>query len=150
MSDIHEIYQQVIFEHSKRPRNFRVCESANGVLEGFNPLCGDRFTVYVTEKQGRVEDICFKGAGCAISMASASLMTEAVKGKTLQEIQTLINEFQRLMTQGNGSEEIDSSLGKLRILGGVVEFPSRVKCATLAWHTLKGALEGRSGWVSTQ
>ncbi|HVV68058.1 MAG TPA: SUF system NifU family Fe-S cluster assembly protein [Gammaproteobacteria bacterium] len=138
MSELHELYQEVIIDHGRRPRNFGVTSTANCVLEGFNPLCGDRLTVYLTEDKGVVTDATFQGTGCAISMASASLMTEAIKGKTLDEVQRIFQRFHQLVTGGETAEV--EQLGKLSVLAGVAAYPARVKCATLAWHTMMSAL----------
>ncbi|HEY9688231.1 MAG TPA: SUF system NifU family Fe-S cluster assembly protein [Coleofasciculaceae cyanobacterium] len=144
MSDYNELYQQVILEHNKKPRNFKVLESANAYSLGKNPLCGDQFAVYAKlDDAGVIEDIGFQGDGCAISKASASLMTNAVKGKTKAEAQQMIDEFQKLLT-GQMSVDEPNHLGRLTILSGVREYPVRVKCATLAWHTLAAALQGQA------
>jgi nitrogen fixation NifU-like protein len=144
MSDYNELYQQVILEHNKKPRNFKVLESANAYSLGKNPLCGDQFAVYTQlNDAGVIEDIGFQGDGCAISKASASLMTNAVKGKTKAEAQQMIDEFQKLLT-GQMSVDEPNHLGRLTILSGVREYPVRVKCATLAWHTLAAALQGQT------
>ncbi len=135
MSDLHHLYQELIIDHGRRPRNFRISEDASSVQEGFNPLCGDRLTLYLTEKDGMIENISFQGSGCAISMASASLMTEAIKGKSVAEAMSLFSGFHQLVMEGKTSCE-DVSNSKLNALSGVAEFPARVKCATLAWHTL--------------
>jgi nitrogen fixation NifU-like protein len=143
MSDYNELYQQIILEHNKKPRNFKVLESANAYSLGKNPLCGDQFAVYTKlDDAGKIEDIGFQGDGCAISKASASLMTNAVKGKTRDEALQMRNEFQQLLT-GGLDESQPHHLGRLTILSGVKEYPVRVKCATLAWHTLAAALEGQ-------
>ena len=146
MSDIHDLYQQLIIDHGRRPRNFSALPEANCVLEGFNPLCGDRLTVYVVEKDGKVAAASFLGTGCAISVASGSLMMEAIQGKTLQEVHDLFSSFHQLLTGGNAVVD----LGKLSALAGVAEFPARVKCATLAWHTLIAAISHESKIVSTE
>lgn len=146
MSGLNELYQQVIIDHGRRPRNFAASPQANAVLEGYNPLCGDRLTVYLTEKNGVVEDVTFHGNGCAISMASASLMTEAVKGKTLVEVAALFQGFQQLVTQGGQGVE---HLGKLCVFAGVSEYPARVKCATLGWHALLGAIRHEQNPVTS-
>jgi nitrogen fixation NifU-like protein len=148
MSELRELYQEVILEHSKKPRNFRVLENANHKAEGFNPLCGDHFTVYLDVKDNAIHDIGFQGSGCAISKASASMMTQALKGKSAAEAEELFAKFHDVVT-GNavGSEE---NLGKLAVFGGVSEFPLRVKCATLAWHALRAALQGKQEAVSTE
>lgn len=147
MSELRDLYQEVILEHSKHPRNFRALDEANQCAEGFNPLCGDRFTVCVDVQNGHIHDIAFQGSGCAISKASASMMTQALKGKTEAEAETLFTRFHDLVTgNGNGSGE----LGKLAVFSGVSEFPLRVKCATLAWHALRAALSGEQEAVSTE
>lgn len=144
MSDYNELYQQIILEHNKKPRNFKVLEDANVYSLGKNPLCGDQFAVYARlDEAGRIEDIGFQGDGCAISKASASLMTHAVKGKSRDEAIQMRNEFQTLVTSGLPDDQ-PHHLGRLTILGGVREYPVRVKCATLAWHTLAAALEGQT------
>jgi nitrogen fixation protein NifU and related proteins len=142
MSDYNELYQQIILEHNKKPRNFKVLDSANAYSLGKNPLCGDQFAVYTKlDEAGKIEDIGFQGEGCAISKASASLMTNAVKGKTREEALEMRNEFQQMLT-GEWDEGCAHHLGRLTILSGVKEYPVRVKCATLAWHTLAAALQG--------
>lgn len=146
MNNLRDLYQEVIIDHSQNPRNFHACEHANHIQEGYNPLCGDKITVYVTEKNGIIEDVCFKGAGCAISMASASLMSEILKGKTVAEFQELFDEFKHVVTGKNTS----SKLGKLAVLAGVAEFPMRVKCATLVWHTVNAALNNEKTSVTTE
>ena len=147
MAELRDLYQEVIVDHGRRPRNFGPLAHANHRAEGFNPLCGDRLTLYLQVAGGVIEAASFEGAGCAISTASASLMTEALKGKTPEQAETLIVGFHALVT---GEGEVPASLGKLAVLGGVREFPARVKCATLAWHTLHAALHDRSGSVSTE
>ncbi len=148
MSSLHELYQEVIIDHGRRPRNFGVSTTANCVLEGFNPLCGDRLTVYLTEQDSTVVDATFQGTGCAISMASASLMTEAIKGKTVAKVNEIFQQFHALVT-GKASAEDTQLLGKLCVLGGISAYPARVKCATLAWHTMIGALSHERKVVST-
>jgi len=153
MSDLRELYQELIVDHSKRPRNFGKLEGANRQAVGFNPLCGDRIIVYLKMKDGRVEDARFEGAGCAISTASASLMTEKSKGKTLQEAEALFDLFHHLVTgteTAATAEEQMEQLGKLAVFAGVSEFPVRVKCATLPWHTFRTALRGADEVVSTE
>jgi len=135
---LRELYQEMILDHGKQPRNYGALLDANHIRMGHNPLCGDRLILYVNEQDGLVKDLRFEGTGCAISMASASLMTEAVKNKSVAEINTLFQQFHLLVTAGNPPE---IELGKLAVFSGVVEFPIRVKCATLAWHTLKAALD---------
>lgn len=137
MSNLQDLYQEVIIDHSRRPRNFCECENATHHAEGFNPLCGDKLTLFLQVKNNVIENACFKGEGCAISTASASLMTEALKGKTVVQAKQLFDRFHHLVTLDDNVED----LGKLVILAGVREFPMRVKCATLAWHTLQAALD---------
>ena len=148
MSDLRELYQDVILEHSKAPRNFRELPKANHKAEGYNPLCGDHFTVYLNLEGDKIQDVSFQGSGCAISKASASMMTQSVKGKSREQAVKLFEQFHELVTgQGNGECE---SLGKLAVFSGVSEFPVRVKCATLAWHTLQAALEGKQESITTE
>jgi nitrogen fixation protein NifU and related proteins len=142
MPDLRDLYQEVILEHSKAPRNFRVSPAATRKAEGFNPLCGDRFTVYVTMDGDSIRDISFQGSGCAISKASASMMTQVVKGKSAADAEKLFDSFHKLCT-GHAHENGTADLGKLTVFSGVSEYPARVKCATLAWHTLQAALEGK-------
>lgn len=148
MSDLRELYQEVIFDHNRNPRNFGKPARIDRSSEGFNPLCGDRLTLYLMfGDDGRVAQAAFEGQGCAISTASASLMTESLKGKTEAEAEALFRQFHALVT---GESEVDpATLGKLQVLAGVREFPARVKCATLAWHTLHAALHGEQQ-VSTE
>lgn len=150
MSDLRELYQQVILEHCRHPRNFKELEGADRSAEGYNPLCGDQITVYVVLDGDRVADIAFKGSGCAISKASASLMTAEVKGKTLAEAEELFGRFREMVTSARDAEIDEEAVGKLAVFSGVREFPVRVKCATLAWHTLQAALEGEGQPVSTE
>jgi nitrogen fixation protein NifU and related proteins len=140
MSDLRELYQSVILDHNKRPRNFGSPRDANRHADGHNPLCGDKLSVHVTLADGVVKDVGFEGQGCAISKASASLMTEAVKGRALAEAERLFQAFHRLVTSPPHGEPDATNLGKLAVFGGVREFPMRVKCATLCWHTLRSAL----------
>ena len=146
-TELQDLYQEVILDHNRRPRNFRAIADGRHA-EGYNPLCGDRITVYLTVDKGRIADASFQGAGCAISTASASLMTESVKGKTVEEAQALFERFQRMIT-ASGETPIDD-LGKLTVLAGVRQFPVRVKCASLAWHTLRAAVDARNEVVSTE
>lgn len=150
MSDLRELYQEVILDHNKRPRNFGALDAANRKAEGYNPLCGDRLTLYVKISGDAIEDVRFEGSGCAISKASASLMTEALKGKTLADAKALFERFHRMVTSPPDEEPDTSQLGKLVVLAGVREFPVRVKCASLAWHTLKAAVEAKPEVVSTE
>ena len=145
---LRELYQEVILEHSKKPRNFHALESANHKAEGYNPLCGDHFTVYLDVKDGAIHDIGFQGSGCAISKASASMMTQTLKGKTEAEAEALFTKFHDLVTGHTGGDGQD--LGKLAVFAGVSEFPLRVKCATLAWHALRAALHGDQEAISTE
>jgi len=146
-SDLQDLYQEVILDHNKRPRNFRAIEDAYKA-EGYNPLCGDRVTVYLRIENGRVADVSFQGSGCAISKASASLMTDSIKGKTLEEVEQLFERFHRMITSAPDGPVDD--LGKLSVLAGVRQFPVRVKCASLPWHTLRSAVESREEVVSTE
>jgi nitrogen fixation NifU-like protein len=141
MSELRDLYQEVILEHSKHPRNYRVMETANRKAEGFNPLCGDHYTIFVDVAGDAIRDISFQGSGCAISKASASMMSQALKDKTTAEAEDLFDKFHRIIT-GHETDTAES-LGKLTVFAGVAGFPTRVKCATLAWHTLRAALEGR-------
>jgi nitrogen fixation protein NifU and related proteins len=147
MSDLSELYQEVILDHNRRPRNFRKIERPSHEAEGYNPLCGDRLTVFVSVDDGRIADVAFEGSGCAISKASASLMTDRLKGCTVHEAEDLFVRFHRMVTTPPDREVED--LGKLSALAGVREFPVRVKCASLAWHTLKAALDNTQK-VSTE
>lgn len=149
MSELRDLYQDVILEHSKAPRNYRELPAANHKAEGFNPLCGDRFTVYLTMEGDSIRDISFQGSGCAISKASASMMTQIVKGKSAAEAEKLFDSFHKLVT-GQAHSNGDAELGKLTVFSGVSEFPARVKCASLAWHTLRAALEGKQEAISTE
>jgi len=148
--ELRELYQAVILDHNKKPRNFRVLEEANRSAEGFNPLCGDRVTVYLDVEDGVVRKASFQGSGCAISTASASLMTQAVEGRPVDEVRRLFERFHGLVT-GSGREAPDAeALGKLAVFSGVREFPARVKCATLVWHALEKALEGKQEVATTE
>jgi len=149
-AELRDLYQEVIIDHSKQPRNFRKLEGATRTAEGFNPLCGDQLTLYVKLADGVIEDIAFQGAGCAISKASASLMTAALKGKKPEEALALFGRVHILLTEGPSATVKPEDVGKLAVLSGVWEFPMRVKCATLAWHTLRSALEGTAGRISTE
>jgi len=147
--ELADLYQEVVLDHSKQPRNFRKVEGATSTAEGFNPLCGDQLTLYVKLADGVIEDIGFLGAGCAISKASASLMTAALKGKKQEEALGLFGRVHILLTEGPSGAVKPDDVGKLAALSGVWEFPMRVKCATLAWHTLRSALEGKGDGAST-
>ncbi len=147
VSHLNDLYQEVILDHSKNPRNFKALPEANRKAEGYNPLCGDKVTVYLKLEDGVVQDISFEGVGCAISTAAASLMTQMLKGKNLMEIETLFQGFHDLVT--GKSTEI-SQMGKLAVFHGVSEFPVRVKCATLVWHTLQAALQQKEAAATTE
>jgi len=142
MADLKGLYQEVILDHNKRPRNFRVIDEATAHADGYNPLCGDRVTLYLRMDGDKIGDVAFKGSGCAISTASASILTETLKGKTRTQAEELFDRFHNLVT-GRGAGD-PATLGKLAVFSGVSEFPTRVKCATLVWHTLKSALAGDS------
>ena len=149
MSELSDLYQEVILDHNKNPRNFRAIENADKRAEGHNPLCGDQLSLYVSMENDRVADVAFLGSGCAISKASASMMTQVVKGKTREEAEVLFDEFHRMVTGKLDIEEDENHLGKLKIFAGVLEFPARVKCASLSWHTLHAALNNEDS-VSTE
>jgi nitrogen fixation NifU-like protein len=147
MNDLRDLYQEVILDHNKRPRNFRIIEQPTHRAEGVNPLCGDRINVYLNIEDQIIKDITFQGAGCAISSASASLMTEALKGKPISEVEHLFEAFHNVVTSDC---ECPKGLGKLTVLAGVRDYPSRVKCATLAWHAVRAALEEHKEPVATE
>src|SRR4030095_138703 len=149
MSELSELYQQVILDHNKKPRNFRKLESANHTAEGYNPLCGDQLTAYLNVDGDLVTDVGFDGAACAISKASASMMTQAIKGKSKEQAETLFKEFHSMVTGELDEESEQNSLGNLKIFAGVREFPVRVKCATLPWHTMYAALN-KQEQISTE
>jgi len=149
MSDLRELYQEVILDHNRSPRNFGPLEDADLRADGHNPLCGDRLSIAVKVRNGVVIDVRFEGSGCAISKASASLMTEGIKGKTLDETQNLFDRFHRLVTDHTVSVA-DPELGKLAVFAGVRDYPARVKCAILAWHTLRAAMTESQEKVSTE
>jgi nitrogen fixation protein NifU and related proteins len=150
MSDLSELYQQVILDHNKKPRNFRKLETPTRTVEGLNPLCGDQLTLYVDVEGDRIVDIAFQGSGCAISRASASMMTDSLKGKTIAEADALFEGVHRMLTADREDDVATDGLGKLAVLSGVREFPTRVKCASLSWHALRNALKGEGGRVSTE
>ena len=143
MSDLTDLYQEVILDHNRRPRNFRALPDATRVANGHNPLCGDKLRLYLRLDGDRIADISFEGSGCAISKASASLMTDAVKGQTIDDATSLFDKFHSIVTTPIDQAIDEESVGKLAVLAGVREFPARVKCASLAWHTLKAALAGQ-------
>lgn len=146
--ELRNLYQEVIIDHGRRPRNFGVLEPNSHHAEGFNPLCGDRLTLFLIVVNDRIEAARFEGAGCAISTASASLLTEAIQGKTVAEAETMFKRFHALLT--GPDDAIPEGLGKLAVLAGVREFPTRIKCATLAWHTLEAALHGETSPTTTE
>ena len=147
MSDLRDLYQQVILDHNRKPRNFRKIADASRTAEGYNPLCGDQITVYLTVEDGVVKDAAFQGSGCAISKAAASMMTASVIGKPEAEVEALFQRVHAMLTGANGGT---AEVGKLAVFAGVREFPSRIKCVTLAWHTLQAALSGAAEPVSTE
>ena len=148
MPDLRELYQEVILEHSKSPRNFSALATANRRAEGYNPLCGDHFTVYLDVADDHIRDVSFQGSGCAISKASASMMTQALKGRKTEEAEQMFEEFHSIVTGKRAANP--GILGKLAVFSGVSEFPLRVKCATLAWHAMHAALQGQEQSVSTE
>ena len=150
MSDLRELYQEVILDHNKRPRNFRTIEHPTRTAKGHNPLCGDRLTLYWTLDGDQIADVAFEGSGCAISKASASLMTEAVKGKTVAQAEALFERFHDVVTSPGDVPVNTEGLGKLAVFAGVREYPARVKCASLAWHTMKAAVATPDAVVSTE
>jgi nitrogen fixation NifU-like protein len=149
MSELSDLYQEVILEHNKNPRNFREIENADKFAEGHNPLCGDQLKLYLMMEDDTVKDVAFKGSGCAISKASASMMTQVIKGKSREEAEILFDEFHKMVLGEMDEEREENRLGKLKIFAGVREFPARVKCASLSWHTLHAALNNETE-VSTE
>jgi nitrogen fixation protein NifU and related proteins len=149
MSDLRELYQQVILDHNKNPRNFHEMPDASQRVDGYNPLCGDHYTIFLRLDGDTIREVSFTGSGCAISKASASVMSSTMKGKSKEEAGQLFDTFHRLVT-GDASSLSAAELGRLAAFSGVSEFPARVKCATLAWHTLKSALDGSEEKVSTE
>lgn len=149
MPDLRDLYQELILEHSKAPRNYRELKTADHKAEGYNPLCGDHFTIFLQMDGDSIREVTFQGSGCAISKASASMMTQALKGKTKAQAEDLFERFHDVVT-GQTVNGNQGELGKLAVFSGVSEFPTRVKCATLAWHTLQAALEGKQDAVSTE
>jgi nitrogen fixation NifU-like protein len=150
VSELTDLYREVIIDHSRHPQNRRRIDGASATAEGVNPLCGDQLTLYLNVVDGRIEDIAFEGDGCAISVASASLMTGALKGKDEDDALRIFGQVHSMLTDGDAGHEASGSLGKLAVLAGVAEFPMRVKCATLAWHTLRSALQTSGHPVSTE
>lgn len=149
MSDVQELYRELIIDHGRHPRNFGTLEAANHIKKGFNPLCGDRLTLYLLEDNGMIRDIKFEGVGCAISMASASMMSELLKGKSIAQAEKIFRAFHQLVTKGSIDTDLNE-LGKLKVLAGVSQFPVRVKCATLSWHTVMAAMHDNPELVSTE
>jgi nitrogen fixation protein NifU and related proteins len=147
--DLRDLYQEMILDHNRNPRNFRKPEDANRSAEGYNPLCGDHYTIYMKTDGGQIDDLAFQGKGCAISKASASVMSSMLKGKSAVEADELFDRF-RAMVTGEASAADQEALGKLAVFGGVAEHPSRVKCAILAWHAMRSALHGENEPVSTE
>ena len=150
MQDLHDLYQEVILDHNKRPRNFGPLPDATQSAKGHNPLCGDKLTLSLKISDGRIEKVAFEGSGCAISKASASLMTDAVKGQTIEDAIRLFDLFHQMVTTPIDQPIDEDAVGKLAVLGGVREFPARVKCASLAWHTLKAALTNTAEPAKTE
>jgi len=151
MSDLRDLYQEVILDHSKHPRHFQALEHADRSADGYNPLCGDKITVFLRTKDGRIEEAAFQGSGCAISMAAASLMTLAIRGSTTEELEETFRAFHDMVTgQVDDEDRVSARLGKLIVFAGVCKFPVRVKCATLAWHTARAAMAQRPEPVSTE
>ena len=150
MSELTELYQELILDHNKSPRNFHALKGANRKAEGYNPLCGDRITLYLQMEGDVIKDVGFEGTGCAISKASSSMMTATVKGKTRTEAEAIFENFHNMLTGGRGKSFDKEKLGKLAVFAGVSEFPVRVKCATLAWHTLRSGIETNGAIVSTE
>lgn len=151
MSELSDLYQELILDHGKRPRNFKALPGANRHAEGYNPLCGDRITVYANVGDNTIEDISFEGSACAICTASASLMTQTVKGKPTETVRDTFNRFRAMFDDSNSSvEQFEAQLGKLAALAGVRKYPMRVKCATLPWHTLKAAIDNKDETVTTE
>ncbi len=150
MSELDELYQEVILDHNRSPRNYRAMADANHKAEGYNPLCGDHVTVFVRLENGVIQDISFQGSGCAISKASASMMTDELKGKNEATAQALFDNVHKMLTGDESDEQVADKVGKLQILSGVCKFPARVKCASLAWHTVNAALKGESQPASTE
>lgn len=150
MADLDDLYQEVILDHNKSPRNFRVMAEANRKAEGYNPLCGDHVTVFLRFEEGVIKDISFQGSGCAISKASASMMTSELKGKSEADAHSLFDSVHKMLTGETEAADAQDKVGKLAILSGVCKFPARVKCASLAWHTVNAALAGESQPATTE
>ena len=150
MFDAQDLYQEIVMDHNRRPRNFGSLADSTSSSEGFNPLCGDQVTVFLKVSDEIVEDVSFEGVGCAISKSSASMMTEGVKGKSVEEALIVFQAFRRMLTTTSDQVEDSEILGDLEILKGVSQYPTRIKCATLSWHTLQAALQGSGSDVSTE
>jgi len=150
MSELRDLYQEVILDHSKNPKNFRCLEDPSRTAEGYNPLCGDKITLFIKMEDGLIRDISFQGSGCAISKASASMMTAALKGKSAEEADAIFQQFHKMLTSDPDNAVDPDDLGKLTVFSGVREFPVRVKCASLAWHTMRSALQGDSDPATTE
>ena len=149
MSDLSELYQEILLEHNSKPRNFRKLEQATQSAEGYNPLCGDRITLYLRLEDGVIADVAFQGSGCAISRASASMLTQSIKGQSVAKAREIFQAFHQMLTEPGAELDYDI-LGDLETLSGVVAFPTRIKCAVLSWHTMQAALDGQSEAVSTE
>ncbi len=149
MSDLVDLYQEMVLDHNNRPRNFHKLDDASNTADGYNPLCGDQISVYLKVEDGVIADVGFQGVGCAISKSSASMMTQSVKGKTVEEAEALFEEFHAMVTRDPGTEYKASGLGELEVLSGVCAFPNRIKCASLAWHTLTASLHDSQGGHAT-
>ena len=149
MSNLHDLYQEILLEHNNRPRNFRILEDANRQADGYNPLCGDQITLYLRVEDDVIADVAFQGVGCAISRASASMLTQSVKGQSLAKAEEIFDGFHALITDPDADVDYDM-LGDLEVLSGVSAFPTRIKCAVLAWHTFNAAIEGKGDSVTTE
>ncbi len=149
MSDLVDLYQEMVLDHNNRPRNFHKLEDASNTADGYNPLCGDQISIYLKVEDGVIEDVGFQGVGCAISKSSASMMTQSIKGKTVKEAEALFQDFHTMVTREPGAEYDSSSLGELEVLSGVCAFPTRIKCASLAWHTMTASLNNKQNGPAT-
>ena len=149
MSDLVDLYQEMVLDHNNRPRNFHKLEDASNTADGYNPLCGDQISIYLKVEDGVIEAVGFQGVGCAISKSSASMMTQSIKGKTVKEAEALFQDFHTMVTREPGAEYDSSSLGELEVLSGVCAFPTRIKCASLAWHTMTASLSNKQNGPAT-
>jgi len=149
VSDLVDLYQEMVLDHNNRPRNFHKLEDASNTADGYNPLCGDQISIYLKVEDGVIEDVGFQGVGCAISKSSASMMTQSIKGKTVKEAEALFQDFHTMVTREPGAEYDSSSLGELEVLSGVCAFPTRIKCASLAWHTMTASLNNKQNGPAT-